>query len=419
MNEVQTRFIQYMNECYPHQQFVFKRAQLEEGAQKFGLRCRDKLDLYTLGVKAKRGEYDFSGNEVEAAPVTVESVAVVETVPTDNEVAVPTSTPSPKLFNEIFVPQKSADYVRWGHSKDIEAIIKSEMFFPTYVAGLSGNGKTMMIEQACAKLKRAYVRIQMTPETDEDDLIGGFRLIDGNTVFVEGPVIKAMRAGAVLLIDEIDRASNRLMALQGVLEGKPVLIKKTHEVVTPAAGFNIIATANTYGQGCLTGNFSAAAIIDEALLERFAVVYTQGDPSAMTETKILTKKVENFYSKTLDTHQERIVETLVKWADTVRKTYKDNAIDSTISTRRLCHIMSTVFIFGSVEKAVELCTNRFEEDTRMALVDLYCKISGMVDAQHFEADTVDQSSVSAGSNEGFSQYNDEGPKQAPPSYGTY
>jgi len=230
-----------------------------------------------------------------------------------------------------------------------------------------------MIEQACAKANREYVRVQISPETDEDDLIGGFRLLKGETVFQKGPVIKAMEQGAILLIDEIDRGTNKIMCLQGVLEGKPVLIKKTGEVITPAKGFNAIATANTKGKGSDDGRFSAATILDEAFLERFTITVEQKYPAASIEKKILTKHMEKF-----ECVDEEFNDLLVGWADTIRKTYEDEGIDEVISTRRLCHIVQTFSIFGKRDKAIELCVNRFDDDTKEAFLDLYTKCDATV-----------------------------------------
>lgn len=274
---------------------------------------------------------------------------------------------------EVYVPAKDSTFVRWGYFADVKKIIESKMFFPMYVAGLSGNGKTMMIEQACAQAKREYVRVQITPETDEDDLIGGFRLLNGETVFAKGPVIKAMEAGAILLIDEIDRGSNRLMALQGVLEGKPVMIKKTGEVIQPASGFNVIATANTKGQGDENGRFIAATIIDEAFLERFNVTLEQPYPAASVEKKIVANHMAKF-----GVDDAVFAEKLVDWGQAIRKTFEDGGVDDIISTRRLCHIVQTFSIFGDRKKAIELCVNRFDPDTRAAFVDLYEKLDAEV-----------------------------------------
>ena len=273
------------------------------------------------------------------------------------------------MNDEVFVPQKDQSFVSWGHFKDVVSVIKSSIFYPVYVTGLSGNGKTMMVEQACAKLNREYVRVQITPETDEDDLIGGFRLVNGETVFNKGPVIKAMEKGAILLIDEIDRGSNKIMCLQGVLEGKPVLIKKTGEVINPSNGFNVIATANTKGKGSEDGRFIAATIIDEAFLERFTITLEQPYPSSNVERKIIINHMQKF-----DCLDESFADNLTVWSETIRKTFADGGVDEIISTRRLCHIVQSYSIFGDKLKAIQLCVSRFDEDTRDGFLDLYTKV---------------------------------------------
>lgn len=275
--------------------------------------------------------------------------------------------------DEVYIPQRDKTFVKWGNFADILKIIKSRMFYPTYVTGLSGNGKTFMVEQACAQADREYVRVQISPETDEDDLIGGFRLLNGETVFQKGPVIKAMEAGAILLIDEIDRGTNKIMCLQGVLEGKPILIKKTGEVVTPKDGFNVISTANTKGKGSDDGRFTAATIIDEAFLERFTITIEQKYPAVATEKKIVMKHMEKF-----ECVDDEFNELLVGWADTIRKTFEDGGVDEIISTRRLCHIVQTFGIFGKRDKAIALCVNRFDDDTKEAFLDLYTKVDASI-----------------------------------------
>ena len=285
------------------------------------------------------------------------------------EVPTMTSAVASVMNDEVFVPQKENTYVAWGNFKDVEMIVKSQIFYPTYITGLSGNGKTMMVEQACAKANREYVRVQITPETDEDDLIGGFRLVNGETVFNKGPVIKAMERGAILLIDEIDRGSNKIMCLQGVLEGKPILIKKTGEVVSPSAGFNVIATANTKGKGSDDGRFIAATVIDEAFLERFTITLEQPYPSSAIEKKIVIKHMEKF-----DCVDKEFADLLTVWSETIRKTFEDGGVDEIVSTRRLCHIVQSFSIFGDRQKAIELCVNRFDEDTKEAFIDLYSKV---------------------------------------------
>jgi cobaltochelatase CobS len=272
--------------------------------------------------------------------------------------------------NDIFVPQKDESFVAWGHCKDLSMIVQSKSFYPVYITGLSGNGKTMMVEQACAKTNREYIRVQITPETDEDDLIGGFRLINGETVFSKGPVIKAMEKGAVLLIDEIDRGSNKIMCLQGVLEGKPVLIKKTGEVISPSYGFNVIATANTKGKGSDDGRFIAATIIDEAFLERFTITLEQPYPGMTVEKKIVMNHMLKFGCV-----NPTFADSLTVWAETIRKTFEDGGVNELVSTRRLCHIVQSFSIFKDEKKAIELCVSRFDQDTKEAFLDLYSKIA--------------------------------------------
>ena len=275
--------------------------------------------------------------------------------------------------DEVYVPAFDDTFVAWGNFTELLKIVRSRMFYPTFVSGLSGNGKTFMIEQACAKLKREYVRVQISPETDEDDLIGGFRLIKGETVFQKGPVLKAMEAGAILMIDEIDRGTNKVMCLQGVLEGKPVLVKKTGEVIEPKDGFNVIATANTKGKGSEDGRYSGATIIDDAFLERFTITLEQTFPAIKTEEKIVMKHMKKF-----ETIDEEFAKLLVGWADAIRKTFYDEGIDEVISTRRLCHIVQTFSIFNKREKAIALCVNRFDEDTKAAFIDLYEKVDATI-----------------------------------------
>ena len=341
--------------------FVTERGFDEKDAHKF---LNTKVDRVRRGVYAMALTASAPTSTVVPMQKVKAAPAVAPEVQNDTQVKVKSVS-----SEEVYVPEKDSTFVRWGYFSDVKKIIESKMFFPMYVAGLSGNGKTMMIEQACAQAKREYVRVQITPETDEDDLIGGFRLLNGETVFAKGPVIKAMEAGAILLIDEIDRGSNKLMAMQGVLEGKPVLIKKTGEVIRPAPGFNVIATANTKGQGDEAGRFIAATIIDEAFLERFNVTLEQPYPTLAVERKIVINHMKKF--ETLD---EGFADMLVNWGQAIRKTFEDGGVDDIISTRRLCHIVQTFSIFGDRKKAVELCVNRFDPDTRSAFVDLYEKL---------------------------------------------
>lgn len=349
-----------------------------EATQALGLRNAEAYKYVKQFPTVRRGVYDMAAAVVpfrKDAPLAEEKT--------------PLSSAIQSVVNEdVYVPAKDDCYVAWGNSKDIEMIVGSKQFYPTYISGLSGNGKTTMVEQACAKLNREYVRVQITPETDEDDLLGGFRLINGETVFAKGPVVKAMEAGALLLIDEIDRGSNKIMALQGVLEGKPVMIKKTGEVVTPASGFNVIATANTKGRGSEDGRFIAATIIDEAFLERFTITIEQPYPTLATERKIVNKHLEKYGAADVE-----FAELLSVWSETIRKTYEDGGVDEVISTRRLCHIAQTFSIFGDRKKAVELCVNRFDADVKEAFLDLYQKVDGTIGQNGSEDQTVENSSA--------------------------
>ena len=275
---------------------------------------------------------------------------------------------------EDLVPVKDTNYVPFGFYKDLESIIKSKVFYPVFVTGLTGNGKTTMVEQVCSKLKRECVRVNVSIETDEDDLVGGSTLIDGNVTFREGPVILAMRRGAVLLIDEIDRGSNKLMCIQGILEGKPYFNKKNGDVIHPAPGFTVIATANTKGQGSDSGKYIAAQILDEAFLERFPITVEQEYPSAKVERAIIMNNMEQHSCV-----DEEFADKLVTWAEVIRKTYLEDAVDELISTRRLVHIVKAFSMFKDRQKAIELCINRFDSDTKNAFLDLYKKMESPVE----------------------------------------
>ena len=338
----------------------FRKPELKIIADQMSIAHKDVDKIFDLGSKVRYGVYNL-----QAQILPFQNKPTIQEKP-----QVPTNVQS-VMNDEIFIPSVDKYFVQWGHFSDVKAIIASNSFYPTYVTGLSGNGKTMMIEQACAKANKHYIRVQITPETDEDDLIGGFRLVNGETVFAEGPVIKAMKQGALLLIDELDRGSNKIMCLQGVLEGKPVLIKKTGEIVTPAEGFNVMATANTKGKGSEDGRFIAANIIDEAFLERFTITMEQPYPSTGTEKRIIVKHMEKFNKKDAE-----FAELLTVWSETIRKTFEDCGVDDLVSTRRLCHIVQTYSIFGDRNKAIELCVNRFDQDTKEAFIDLYQKVDG-------------------------------------------
>ena len=272
------------------------------------------------------------------------------------------------------VPVKDNVFVPWGHFKDIKQIVSSKTFYPIFITGLSGNGKTMNVSQACAQTKRECIRVNITIETDEDDLLGGYRLQDGQTVWQNGPVIEAMERGALLLLDEIDLASNKIMCLQPILEGNGVFLKKINKFVKPVEGFNVIATANTKGQGSDDGKFIGTNILNEAFLERFPITVEQSYPTNKIETKILNNVMtEKGLTKNSDVD---FAMNLVTWADIIRKTYYEGGVDEIISTRRLVHIVEAFSIFKDKMKAIELCTNRFELDTKTSFLDLYTKVDG-------------------------------------------
>ena len=270
---------------------------------------------------------------------------------------------------ENLIPAKDDTFVPFGFYRDLKKVLDSRMFYPVFISGLSGNGKTTMVEQICANLKREAIRVNISIETDEDDLIGGNTLVDGNVVYREGPVLTAMKRGAVLILDEVDRGSNKLMCLQAVLEGKSYFNKKTGETITPANGFTIIATANTKGRGSDDGKFISAQLLDEAFLERFAITVEQEYPTMSVEKKIILNKMER--AGCID---EDFATHLVTWSDVIRKTYLEGAIDELVSTRRLEHIVNAFAVFKDKTKAITLCTNRFDEDTKQAFIDLYSKV---------------------------------------------
>ena len=353
----------------------------------------EKLDYVPYWVKLKK--YPFTNDSKTAFDLTpllnvstpVQPRAIPVSTPSTNmPVAAQTESINIIEDNVKIVPEKMSNYVPFGHFKDVKNIIKSKIFFPVFVTGLSGNGKTLMIEQVCAQLKRELFRVNITIETDEDDLMGGHTLVNGNITFREGPVIKAMRKGAVLLLDEVDLGSNKLMCLQSVLEGKGYLIKKTGEWVQPAPGFTILATANTKGQGSDDGKFIGTQIMNEAMLERFAITMQQEYPAVTVEKKILKKEME--LTGSVD---EEFCDKLVDWADVIRKTYYEGAIDDVITTRRLVHIVNAFRMFDDKLKSIEMCISRFDEDTRNAVLDLYTKVDAGVDLNENSLDESENS----------------------------
>ena len=274
------------------------------------------------------------------------------------------------------IPEKDNTFVPFGNFTDVKKIIQSKMFYPVFITGMSGNGKTFGVEQACAALNREIIRVNITIETDEDDLIGGFRLVNGETVWHNGPVVEALQRGAVLLLDEVDLASNKIMCLQSILEGKGLFLKKIGKYVKPAAGFNIIATANTKGKGSDDGRFIGTNVLNEAFLERFALTFEQEYPTPKIETKILERLGES-----VGVTDEEFYAKLADWADVIRKTFADGGVDEVISTRRLSHIIRAYAIWGDRMKAIKVCVNRFDEETKTLFLDLYTKLDENVEME--------------------------------------
>tara|TARA_B000000532_G_scaffold5765_1_gene4468 strand:- start:213 stop:1493 length:1281 start_codon:yes stop_codon:yes gene_type:complete len=283
------------------------------------------------------------------------------------------------------VPEKDPNFVTFGDYSSVKSIIASKKFYPIFITGLSGNGKTLGVTQACAEKKREMIRVNITIETDEDDLLGGYRLRDGQTVWQNGPVIEAMERGAVLLLDEIDLASNKIMCLQPILEGNGVFVKKINKFVKPALGFTVVATANTKGKGSEDGQFIGTNVLNEAFLERFPITFEQKYPSVKIETKIISKMLETENAK-----DDEYATNLVNWADIIRKTYSEGGVDEIISTRRLVHIAKAYSIFRNKLKAVEVCTNRFDDDTKQSFIDLYTKIDSGVNPEELMSKESDE-----------------------------
>ena len=290
------------------------------------------------------------------------------------------NAPAAPIVEQNLVPDKDPNYVPFGNFADVKKIISSKMFYPTFITGLSGNGKTFSVEQACAQLKRELIRVNITIETDEDDLIGGFRLVNGETVWHDGPVIQALNRGAILLLDEVDLASNKILCLQSILEGKGVFLKKVGRFVKPANGFNIFATANTKGKGSDDGRFIGTNVLNEAFLERFALTFEQQYPTPKTEQNILEKVAINYGVLDKD-----FCENLANWADIIRKTFNDGGIDEVISTRRLVHIIRAFAIWQDRMKAIKVCVNRFDDETKQSFLELYDKIDADVTTEESNA----------------------------------
>ena len=302
-----------------------------------------KIDQYKSG----RGKWELTVQEIKEELEETYTAPAVE-----------------NHIEEDLIPDKDVNYVPFGNFNDIKKILKSGLFYPAFITGLSGNGKTVGVEQACSVLKRELIRVNITIETDEDDLIGGFRLVNGETVWHNGPVIEALERGAVLLLDEVDLASNKILCLQSILEGKGVFLKKIGKFVKPKTGFTVIATANTKGKGSDDGRFIGTNVLNEAFLERFCVTFEQEYPTPTVEVKILN----------LLCSDEKFCKHLADWADIIRKTFNEGGIEEVISTRRLVHIIKAYEIFGDKTKAIGVCLNRFDDETKQSFIELYDKV---------------------------------------------
>jgi MoxR-like ATPase len=360
LNNKQREFVKYAYGLFNKD--VLTKKELIQANKKFGCKYAPQWLIKNKEYKVDKAIFKLPlDNDIKKTAVVN---TVDKTVETKKEAAYIVSS----LTGDI-VPKKDPVFVPFGNYSDVKSIIKSNKFYPAFITGLSGNGKTMSILQACAESRKECIRVNVTIETDEDDLLGGYRLKDGQTVWQNGPVIEAMERGALLLLDEIDLASNKIMCLQPILEGSGVFVKKINKFVKPKDGFNVIATANTKGQGSEDGKFIGTNILNEAFLERFPVTFEQKYPNAKIEEKILNNTLEAAGKKDTD-----YVSKLVTWADVIRKTYFDGGVDEIISTRRLVHIVQAYAIFKNKLKAIEMCTNRFDEDTKTSFVDLYTKV---------------------------------------------
>ena len=346
-----------------------KTPELQNACDHFGL-AYQTVSKYLNDFKVKRGVWDLTVAETKKA---------LEKTYTQTQTQIVDSFDPSYLAAKDLKPKKDDNFVPFGNFTDLKKVITSKIFYPIFITGLSGNGKTFGVEQACAQAKRDLIRVNITVETDEDDLIGGFRLVDGSTVWHNGPVIEALQRGAVLLLDELDLASNKILCLQSILEGKGVYLKKIGKQVTPAPGFTVVATANTKGKGSEDGRFIGTNVLNEALLERFPITFEQEYPKAQTEVRML-----NNYCKELDCCDDKYIANLTAWAEIIRKTFNDGGVDEVISTRRLVHIIRAYAIFSDRVKAIQVCLNRFDDETKRSFLELYDKIDNEVDIENLD-----------------------------------
>jgi len=374
LNTKQQEFVDYAVKKFGTNELSV--SELKEANKHFGCKYAPQWLIKNTDYKVGKSTFKLpTEDNVVTSKSSGESEKVLTTKAPETKTVSEAAYVVSSLTGDI-VPKKDPVFVSFGNYPDVKSIIKSKMFYPVFITGLSGNGKTMGVTQSCAENKRELIRVNITIETDEDDLLGGYRLKDGQTVWQNGPVIEAMERGAVLLLDEIDLASNKIMCLQPILEGSGVFVKKINRFVKPAHGFNVVATANTKGQGSDDGKFIGTNVLNEAFLERFPITFEQSYPKPAIEEKILINTLDKSGKKDKD-----FCKKLVTWADVIRKTYFDGGVDEIISTRRLVHIIQAYAIFGKKMKAVEVCTNRFDDDTKNSFIELYTKVDAGASAE--------------------------------------
>ena len=377
LSQKQKEFVDYATKKFNTNELTV--SQLKEANKHFGCKYAPQWLIKNKDFKVGKSLFKLPNENDTIESVSSKPNKVAEKV-LETAVASDTHKEAAYIVSSLtgdIVPKKDPVFVSFGNYPDIKSIVKSNMFYPVFITGLSGNGKTLGVTQACAEAKKELIRVNITIETDEDDLLGGYRLKDGQTVWQNGPVIEAMERGALLLLDEIDLASNKIMCLQPILEGSGVFVKKINKFIKPAQGFNVIATANTKGQGSDDGKFIGTNVLNEAFLERFPITFEQSYPKPAVEEKILV----NTYKQASGKSDKDFCKKLVTWSDVIRKTYFDGGVDEIISTRRLVHIIQAYAIFGKKMKAVEVCTNRFDNDTKDSFMELYTKVDAGASAE--------------------------------------
>jgi len=404
LNTKQQEFVDYAFEKFGTAELT--TAELKEANAHFGCKYAPQWLIKNADYKVGKSTFRLptEANMVSTASTVKATVPETEKVLTTKAPETATVSEAAYVVSSLtgdIVPKKDPVFVSFGNYPDVKSIIKSKMFYPVFITGLSGNGKTMGVTQACAENKRELIRVNITIETDEDDLLGGYRLKDGQTVWQNGPVIEAMERGAVLLLDEIDLASNKIMCLQPILEGSGVFVKKINKFIKPAHGFNVVATANTKGHGSDDGKFIGTNVLNEAFLERFPITFEQSYPKPAVEEKILVNTL-----KTSGKSDKDFCKKLVTWADVIRKTYFDGGVDEIISTRRLVHIIQAYSIFGKKMKAVEVCTNRFDDDTKNSFIELYTKVDAGATAEQI-SEEARQADINSQMDDNDSESDDE------------